>query len=191
PQQNELLPEPTRPVASAAPETRAREEGEFFNKTAIGFWRYSARFDDLTDADAAGNPVRRPNQGAYFLAERTLSVESNRPSQGLSGFVRFGTASRDIHQADWTGSIGLRYHGLIPGRDDDIAGMAVTVNHAGDKYRRITPGPSRETDVEATYRAQINPWLALQPVLQYISNPNMDAALGNVWIIGARLEVAF
>jgi len=173
------------------------EEAESFNKTAIGFWRYSRRFDDLVATDVLGNPDRRHNQGAYFLAERSLFIEHGHPAQGLAGFVRFGTASNDINALDWTASLGLRYHGLIPGRDDDIAGIAVTVNHAGDKFRRASRAigdPTTEhdeTDWEFTYRAQINPWLALQPNVQYIVNPGMDRTLENAWIMGFRTEVAF
>lgn len=174
-------------------ESEAHEEHEFFNKTAIGFWRYSARFDDQDPAavDALGNPVRRASEGIYFLAERTLMAEKDHPSQGLSGFVRFGTASRDIHQSDWTGSLGLRYHGLFSGRDDDIAGIAVTYNHASNKYRLLNNADSSQTNVEVTYRAQLNPWFALLPTLQYFHNPNMDPALNNAWVAGARAEINF
>ena len=191
PQENEPPFGAAKPGDMVEPEQKVHEEHESFNKTAIGFWRYSARFDDLDPAavDAFGNPLRRVSQGAYFLAERTLLVEKDHPSQGLSGFVRFGTASRDIHQADWTGSLGLRYHGMIAGRDDDIAGIAVTVNHASGKYRLLNSSDVSETDVEATYRAQIKPWLALQPTLQYILNPNMDPLQKNAWVMGVRVEI--
>jgi len=169
-------------------ETKVHEESETFNKTAIGFWRYSTQFDDPIDVG-----VSRPSEGVYVLAERTLHVEKDHPSQGLSGFVRLGTASKDLHQADWTGSTGLRYHGLCDGRDDDIAGIAITYNHASDKFKLLNVGvaTSNQTQVEATYRAQIKPWFALQPTLQYILHPNMVTTLPNVWIIGARAEISF
>lgn len=179
----------TPQMSKTASASTQNEEGEYFNKIAIGFWRYSARFDDLSDVDTLGDPLRRRSQGYYFLTERTLLAEEGRPSQGLSGFVRFGTANQDIQQADWTGSTGLRYHGLIAGRDDDIAGFAVTYSHASEKYRRLNGADSNQTSVEITYRAQINPWLALQPTVQYIRNPNMDTALKNAWVMGARAEV--
>lgn len=191
PQRIEPLSGSNPPDSSVESGTNAGEEGEFFNKTAIGFWRYSARLDDWIDTDAAGNPLRRPSQGAYFLAERTLMTEEQHPSQGLSGFIRFGTASGDVHQANWTGSLGLRYRGLFSGRDNDIAGVAVTFNHASDKYWRLNNADSCQTSVEATYRAQFNPWFALMPTLQYFHNPNMDPALKNAWIIGARAEINF
>lgn len=196
-----LTPQESEPAPSASagePEAKPHEEAESFNKTAIGFWRYSAQLDDLVALDASGNPVHRPDQGIYFLSERTLMAEKDHPSQGLSGFVRFGTASSNIHEADWTGSVGLRYHGLIAGRDDDIAGIAVTYNHASDKFRLINAGSaSNQTQVEATYRAQVNPWFAFQPTVQFIANPNMkldangNPTLQNVWIVGARAEVDF
>ena len=71
-----------------------------------------------------------------------------------------------------------------------IAGVAVIVSHASDKYRYLHNAESSQTAVEATCRAQINPWFALQPTLQYIASPNMDAALGNACVVGARLEMA-
>lgn len=191
PQEDEPPFEAAKPGELIEPELKVHEEHESFNKTAIGFWRYSTRFDDLIDVDALGNPLRRVSQGGYFLAERTLFVEKGHPSQGLSGFVRFGTASRDIHQADWTGSLGLRYHGLISGYDDDIVGIAITVNHASDKYRLLNNADSSQTNAEATYRAQIKPWFALQPTLQYILNPSMAPVLKNAWVVGVRLELAF
>ncbi len=180
-------PQEDEPAAGASkPEAQPQEEAESFNKTAIGFWRYSTQMDDPVDVG-----VRRPSEGVYVLAERTLMAEKNHPSQGLSGFARFGAASKDLHQASWTGSLGLRYHGLFDGRDDDIAGIAVTYNHASNKYRLLNNAESSQTQVEATYRTQIKPWFALQPTLQYIINPNMDPALDNVWIIGTRAEVSF
>jgi porin len=163
-----------------------QEPTEIFNKAAIGFWRYSARFDAID-----GSSMRHHNQGAYMLAERTLYTEKDHPMQGLSGFVRFGMAVDSVNQVDLAGSAGLRYHGLIAGRDDDIAGLAVTINHAGDKFRQANTTESNETNFEATYRARITPYFAVQPTLQLIINPNMDRTVKNAWIIGSRFEVEF
>lgn len=160
------------------------EDGEF-NKTAIGLWRYSARANDLTDIDALGNPLRRTDQGFYLLAERTLLAE------GLSGFVRFGTVSKDVYQAAWSGSLGLHYQGLFDGRDDDTAGIAVTASHASGKYRQLNAPEPSETVVEITYRAQLRPWFSVQPMVQRILNPNMNPALRDAWVAGVRLDAAF
>lgn len=169
----------------------AKGDGKQFNKTSVGFWRYSARANDLVDVDGFGNPLLRTDQGFYFLAERTLRAEQNDPAQGLSGFARFGTANKDVYQADWSGSLGLRYQGLFDGRDDDVAGVAVTTSHASSKYRQLNASDSSETVVEVSYRAQFQPWLAVQPMVQRVINPNMDMTLENAWVAGMRLEVAF
>ncbi len=137
------------------------------------------------------NPLLHPSQVAYFLAERTLMNEKDHPAQGLSGFVRYGVATKDSTKRTGQGSLGLRYHGLIDGRDDDISAIGITVNHASDTYQRHNNSLSSETSVEATYRMQVKPWCAPQPTMQYILHPNMNPARQNVWIMGARVEVNF
>lgn len=173
------------------PAMKAHEIYEPFAKLAIGYWHYSSRYDDLLDTDAGGNPQRRHRQGAYALAEKTLLKEADDPDQGLAAFVRLGAASRGVHQSDWSASLGLRYVGLLSGRDSDIAGIAMTTSHASSKYRQANLSERYETAFEATYRAQIRPWLALQPDLQYIINPGMDRTLENTWVVGIRTEVIF
>ena len=101
------------------------------------------------------------------------------------------SSSQEVHKANWAGSAGLRYHGLISGRDDDIAGIAVTFNDATNNYRFLNNADSSQTNVEATYRAQIKPWLALQLTVQYILNPNMDPTRQNAWVVGAITGIAF
>ncbi|HCI14823.1 MAG TPA: hypothetical protein DFK12_13030 [Gallionellaceae bacterium] len=161
-------------------------EGQY-NKAAIGLWRYTARAADL---DPAVANLHR-DQGAYVIAERTLMAEQGDAAQGLSGFVRYGFVNKNVYQADWSGSIGLNYQGLFDGRDADAAGIAVTTSNASAKYRLLNGSESSETVVELTYRAQLQSWLALQPSLQYIANPNMDPTLKDAWVVGFRIEASF
>jgi porin len=165
------------------------EEGQY-NKTAIGLWRYTGRADDLVAVDGLGNPIQRTDQGVYFIAERTLMSEQSDPAQGLAGFIRFGMVNKDVYQSDWSSSIGLNYQGLLAGRGEDAAGIAVTTSHASDKYRMQNGSDSTETVVELTYRAQLQSWLAVQPSVQYIGNPNMDPALKDAWVAGMRVEIS-
>ena len=163
------------------------EDAEMFNKYAIGIWRYSAKLPNL---DPASSDTHR-SQGVYVLGERSLYVEQGRPAQGLAGFVRLGFAPEETQQVDWSGAAGLRYHGLFDGRDDDIAGIALATSRAGNLYRNLNGSDRYETNLELTYRAQIKPWLTLQPDVQYIINPNMDLNLKDVWVLGVRTELNF
>lgn len=174
---------------AAAGDTTQPEEVEAFNKTAFGLWRYSNRFDDLSEVDAAGTPLQQASFGWYLLAERTLFTEASNANNGLAGFLRFGSASADVHQSDWSASAGLRYRGLCAGRDDDIAGIVVTVSHASTKYRDVNLSAERETAIEATYRIQVKPWLGVQPLIQRIIAPNMDPGVSDATLFGARMEV--
>ena len=167
-------------------EAISTEQVGSFNKTAIGFWGYSNQFDAIDGSDS-----RHRSHGVYVIAERSLFAGSAQPSQGLAGFVRFGRSTEKVNQIDWSGSLGLRYHGLISGRDDDVAGVAVTVNHNGKNYRQANNAEHQEVNYEATYRVQLKPYFAIQPSLQYITNPSMDKGIKNVTVLGLRTEITF
>ncbi|MCH8617846.1 carbohydrate porin [Undibacterium sp. TS12] len=161
------------------------------NKTAIGFWRYSASFDDLISRYANGRHVQRKNFGWYVLTERTLLPKAGHPGQGLQGFFRFGTAQKDINQSDWSVNLGLNYVGPFAGRSDDQLALGMTYARASEKYRLQNRSDNFESIVEATYKMQVRPWLSVQPVVQCVFNPNMDANLKKAWVVSLRTEVAF
>ena len=156
-------------------------EGKAPGKTAFGFWRYTTPVQDLSYRDTAGNLLQRADRGCYFLAERSLIPES------LQGFFRLGFANKQAYQVEWTGSLGLNYQ--IDG--NDTAGIALASSHASEKYRLLNGAKSSETILEITYRRQLRPWLAVQPMLQRIYNPNMDARLPDALLAGVRLEASF
>jgi porin len=158
-------------------------EKDTVNKTAFGLWNYTAQATDMV----TGEP--RPDRGFYLLAERTLMAEQGQTGQGLSGFVRYGSVNKDVYPVDWSGSVGLHYQGLFDGRDDDEAGIAVVTSHASSN-QQLAGSDSSETAIELTYRAQLLPWMAVQPSLQRIMNPRMDKAVNDATVIGARFEVA-
>lgn len=175
----------------AAPEQKAHEAFEPIAKLALGVWHYTPRFDDFVATDAAGAPLRRASRGAYLLAERTLYSKPGHPSQGLAGFVRYGRASADVNPIAYSASVGLRYKGLLPGRDDDVAGIAATRARASEKFSALSGGlDNSETVIEATYQMRVAPWLAMQPSVQRIYNPGFDPALRDAWVGQLRFEVA-
>lgn len=159
------------------------------HKLAIGFWGFTSKFDDLTSLDAFGNPLKRRNNGFYAFSEGGVYREDSTSAQGINAFVRVGVADKNINQANWTYSVGAVYQGLFPDRNDDVLGVAITVNHASDKYKTLNNAVSPEKDFEITYKAQIFPYLVIQPTFQYITNPGMDKSLENSTVIGIRTEI--
>lgn len=159
-------------------------------KLAIGTWRFSDKFDDLSDTDGAGDPVKRSNnQGVYLIGEYAVTREAAAPAQGLSAFVRFGTANDDINQFSHYLGYGLVYTGPFAGRDDDQVGLAVANAYNGDKYKQLAGADDKETVIELSYHAPLTHWLAVQPDVQYIINPGTDPAVEDALVAGVRFEI--
>lgn len=174
------------------PATPATEAQEFFGKFALGYWRYTAKVDDLVDVDANGNPVRRGSSGWYALAERTLWRWS---AGNLAGFIRCGATDGDSTAIKQFCNAGVRARGLLLNRDEDVFGLAYTRGGAGDKFRSSQAAAgitatAAESAVEITYRVQVNKWLAVQPLMQWYRNPGADSAVPRAAVIGARVELA-
>jgi porin len=164
-------------------------EKEYF-KVGAGVWLHTAEVENFD-----GQP-NDDNRGVYLLAEKTLYAE-NDEGQGLGGFIQLGRADDNWNQIAQYWAVGLNYTGLIPGRDRDSAGLAVGSARNGDKFMKfmrnveLAPVEHTETAVELTYRAELRPWLFVQPDLQYIVNPGMDPSLKNAFQIGSRVEIVF
>lgn len=167
-----------------SPATDENEGTGNFNKTAIGFWRYTAKFDDI---DGLGG--RGKSQGAYMLSEQSLFHETGSKIQGLAGFARFGVASENVNVLDWSASLGARYRGLISGRDDDLIDLAINISHASKDYRNTGNFKCQETGLELIYRAKVKSWLAIQLTIQGIINPSLDSNIKDAWAVGTRVEL--
>ena len=96
---------------------RGAETGRFF-RVALGGWTYTTRFDDVLEVDAAGTPRRRSGTwGLYALVESELFREGERPTQGLSAFLRVGVADAAVNPIRWSVTAGLAYTtGIAAGR---------------------------------------------------------------------------
>lgn len=196
---------PLRLEAAFAPErgrrgaelTQERGQPGTISKLALGYWEYTSRLNDLTAVDRAGNPLRRRSKGAYLLGEETVYRERQDAQQGLAVFASYAVAQSDVNRIDYSLTAGLRYKGLLPGRDDDVLALGIARAHASAEFRQVlsletgAPTASAETAIELTYRVQLRPWFALQPVIQRISRPGFGAASGTAWIAGLRTEVSF
>ena len=190
---------PARDRRSAEPPRGSEQQRRLrpISKVALGYWEYTARLDDLTDVNGEGNPIRRRSHGAYLLAEETLYQERQGGQQGLAAFAGYGVAESNVNRVDCSLTAGLRYKGLLPGRDNDELALGLARAHSSAKFRRVLsmetgePSATAETAVELTYRVQLRPWFAVQPVIQRIARPGFGASSSTAWIAGVRTKVAF
>lgn len=160
-------------------------------KLAVGAWAYSSDFSDATTAEL----TRQGTYGVYFLGDTELYREPRGPGQGLSAYGRVGYADHTVHPVQWSWGAGFAYAGLVRGRDDDQAGVAIAaVNHSA-RYLRAqadvgTMLHAREIALEGTYSAALGSRVRVQPNIQYIINPGMSRELSNALLLAARVEVS-
>lgn len=177
---------------SAAPASPSTELPESFAKLSLGFWRYTAKVDDLVDVGADGAAKLRRSTGWYALAEKTLW---RRGASNLTGFIRLGGTDGDSTAIERFFNVGGRARGLFPGRADDLFGLAHTRGDISGKFRfsQVAVGidaSAAESATEITYRIQAAKWLAVQPLVQWYRYPGADRAVPDATVIGVRVEVA-
>jgi porin len=185
----------------------------------LGAWYQTADFADqhfglgargnvLTLADGAvtGPLNHGGNWGVYGVADQRVWQGAQ---SSLNLFVRGGVSPSDRNLISYYIDGGAGLKGLLPGRPDDTLtfGMAYAKISpdavALDQDNLVLGGPpyairDAETLYELSYIAQLAPWWAVQPDLQYIRHPsggqNPDdptQALGHTFIAGVRSTIKF
>ncbi len=186
-----------KPGAAKVEGAKKEDEAERIEKYAAGLWRYSSKVNDQLDVEADGvTPVRRRSAGWYALAEKTLYQAKD--GADLAGFVRVSGTDGDSTSIKQAVNLGFRVKALLPGRSDDVFGLAYTRASLSSKWRSAqlalavpTATTAFEDAWEATYRIQAGKWLAVQPVIQRINHPGGLVSRGAAHILGARVELTF
>jgi porin len=166
--------------------------GEF----KAGAWVDTAKFANPNDDNLV-----RGNYGFYFILDQMLYCKpaesaGNRCDQGLGWFGRIGYEPQYHDFVGFYFDTGLTYKGLITTRGDDTFGVAFAYARLSSGARQAaikdgSVGVGAEMVLEATYQAQINKWLSIQPDLQFIINPGGNQDLGNAVVIGGRVSITF
>lgn len=147
----------------------------------VGAWHHSGDWDALD-----GSQTYSYNHGWYMAFDQLLLLEADDEEQGLGFFLQYGAAPQDRSEIrDYFGA-GLLYRGPIQGRDSDL--MGVGLSHAKfSSVREADSDMQYESAIECFYRAQLRPWAAIQPDLQFISNPGGN--LRDALTAGLRFEI--
>ncbi|MFA6989901.1 MAG: carbohydrate porin, partial [Candidatus Gastranaerophilaceae bacterium] len=150
-----------------------------------GFWTHTGDLDEITDS--ADVRTFKNNKGFYTAFEQRI-VNEHHCEQGLCLICQFGKALSDRNEiANYYGA-GLKYTGLIPKRNDDITGIGTAIADVSNRYKSID-GRTQETVFELFHKIQFTKWLALQPSMQCIFNPNGNGK--NAFVMGIRSIITF
>lgn len=146
----------------------------------------------LTTVNATGL-MEYGNGHVYAMLDQTLlaGIGKDAPDR-LTLFTRMG---RVLHpgrsMVDFTLEGGFTGRGF---RAADQWGVAATYSHFSGSFVQATlagggTSSAAETAVELTYKAQVTPWMSLQPTLQRIYNPQTGTP--NATIVGMVLTLSF
>jgi porin len=139
----------------------------------------------LTDLDSGKS--QRGTWGAYAMGQQMLYSEDDQYREGLSSFISLSHAPPDMNKVQFMAAGGLSYQGLIPTRPDD----SLSFIGAYGLFSNDLPGQDGETLLELNYRAQIAPWVYVQPDLQYIIDPNGRSDIDDALVLGFAAGVVF
>jgi porin len=159
---------------------------------AAGYWRYTSSFDRFAD-QATSETKQHTSSGAYAIVESPAFYSAG-SDEGMKVYARIGWADPSVNaiQNYWGG--GLVYHTEINKLERSV-GLAAGIAQLGRPYRTAalmadTETRKREYCYELTARWGLSNRWVLQPDLQFIDHPGMDASLRAGWIAGLRVEVS-
>lgn len=142
---------------------------------------------------ADGGPrTRRGHLGLWVSLDQLLWRERAEDDQGLGAFLRYAFADERVSRLEQFFSAGFQYAGLLPGRDADVLGVGAYHTRPSSVYQRwVDPTFGAETALEAYYRIQVLPWLALTPDVQLVVDPGGLERNRNAVVLGLRTRVRF
>jgi porin len=132
-------------------------EGEY----KIGLFSHNHLFDSFRKNESPTDE-HSPTLGGYIIADQPLMHRNNRQ---VALFMQAGYSPSVDSFMDLSAGLGINVSGLIRGREDDMAGVAVTAG-------RFSGNAGAETTIEVTYRLHFGDYAYLQPDLQYIIFPS-------------------
>ena len=149
-----------------------------------------------TGKDARGGGVNERKDGE---SQPSPAAQNDK---GLTAFLRISGAPGDRNAVSFYTDAGFSYRGLVPGRDNDLSGIALAYTRFGDSERALdrdqsffshtgTPSHDKEVVVEGSYQAIIKPYWAVQPDLQVIIHPGGSDRYGDALVIGLRSVLTF
>lgn len=151
-----------------------------------GFFHHSGDFINMEDTTTNV----KGNSAVYVIADQLLLKENKTDVQGLSAMIQLGFTPKDRSINDLFIALGLNYYGLIPGRDDDVMGLAMAHASISNIFRELYPGTlGFETAIELTYKYTVNDFITIQPDFQYIINPGISESLKNAFVGVLRFQI--
>jgi len=146
-----------------------------------GLWHHNGDLPEITYN--ATNRLFSGSMGFYGTFEQKLFNENKNDHQGLLLNAQYGWTQGDRRRISSYYGAGLQYTGLVPHRDNDIAGIGLAIARLNKRLKQIE-GSTGETSLELFYQFRLTDWLMIQPGMQFIFNPS--GRFRNTMVMGIR-----
>lgn len=161
-------------------------------RATLGTWGFTGRQEEVAAPASSTSRARRANQGRYALLEAALPG-CTADASCVRVFARGGMSDPRFNVAAAGWQAGATW---TPSPEGVTLGAAVARAEAGSAWRRARSQAGErvaagETNVELTARVPVVDWLSVQPDLQYVLDPGMDAERTHVLAGALRLALSF
>jgi porin len=169
--------------------------GQQPSRLCLGGVQHTGRFTDFEKPNSTGGySATRGLHSFHVTHDFVLSAQADRKPR-VAGFWRAGVAPQHDRSLVATyADAGLNWFAPLPGRPDDIAGVALSHTRFGHAFRAAAGTAASETTVELTYRARITAHFTAQADAQFVFSPACGSAGGEhrtALVLGLRTTLAF
>ena len=98
------------------------DKNELPGRLGLGGWGHTGRFATFSGRTDDGI------SGFYLVCDQTLwreNPEDDEDGQGIGLFFQYGSIDLDVSDVEQHVGFGFVWTGLLPGRDDDVAGVGL------------------------------------------------------------------
>lgn len=124
---------------------------------------WSTLYDQPRNDLPPGDEGQEHNWGVGFNFDQDITKD-------FGVFGRLGYVNQRVNAMCWDWSTGAQYIGAIPGRGEDIFGLAIGGVHASPSAAY----GGMELHLESYYKVRFTEWLALTPLFMYTLQPKGD-----------------
>lgn len=179
-------------------------------RASVGGWYHSGLFEhqrlDTSGGcrslpTSTGIPLLCRGNGGGFLTAEQQVARTREDGAGPGVFVRLGGAPSSHNPIEGYVEVGGVWPGLVPGRAEDILGIAFVHAQMSQDARGLVrsaaiqgtsnqPLPDYERILEVTYTAILRPGLTAQPVLGWVQHPG-GCPGHDALVLGLRVTLDF
>lgn len=160
-------------------------------KTYPGSYEFGATVNPGPFSNIVTGQRSRTNYLVYFMANQRIYRAQAASDRGLDLNFAFDWTPDDVIRNFSQVTGGVRYHGLIPHRQNDTLSIGVVYSHTSAVLNHALAqagGLSFETEkaIEVNYSLRLKRWLTVQPVFQHYFDTGANPYYRNHTIAGFR-----